>query len=68
MKLQLFEVAVLLHPTSKKAEDGDSTIIVVQPTSVLAKDEDGAKFKAARLIPEEYSDKADRLEVAVRPF
>lgn len=68
MKSKLFYVAVILHPTDDETKAGGRGQVVVQPQAVLAGDEDEAHLKATLLIPNEHSEKTDRLEVAVRPF
>jgi hypothetical protein len=66
VKSRLFQYAVILQPDPEdktgKAE------LVVPVTTCLATDEGGASLQAARAIPEEYNDRIDRMEVAVRPF
>lgn len=67
--LKIFEYAVILQP--KEDKDGIITeegAIIVQPTTVLAKDEKQAALLAGRAIPENQIDKLDRLTLAVRPF
>ena len=70
MKLaSLFEYAVLLQ--EKENSDGeivDPAAIVIEPTTVLARDPGQAELLAARSIPEEYMDRLDRLQLVVRPF
>ena len=67
--MDLFLVAVILRPTKKQLdEDGTAACVVVQPTAVMAKDEQQAAMKAYRFIPEEHANKEDRLEVRVLPF
>jgi hypothetical protein len=67
--MEPYLVIVMLQPTKKQRdEDGAVPTIVVQPTAVMAKDETQAAMKAFRLVPEEHSDKGDRLEVRVLPF
>lgn len=66
--MNLFWVAVVLKPTVRAAEEGETAKIIVQPQCVVAKDKDGATVKAGKLIPTEHEDKDDRLEVAVSPF
>ncbi len=66
--MQIFQYAVILHPTPEEAKNGKRAKLVVEVTSILAKDESGAIMQAARSIPEEFMDRQDRLEVAVRPF
>lgn len=68
---KLYEYAVLLN--EKRDKDGEVTgegEIVVEVSTVLARDDSQAQMIAARAIPEEYvSDgKLDRLVVVVRPF
>lgn len=67
--LKLYEFAVLLQP--KKNRDGKTTSqgkIVVNPTVVLAEDDEKAQLLAGRAIPEEHMDELDRLTLVVRPF
>jgi hypothetical protein len=67
--MELFFVAIILNPTKKQVdEEGSSPVVIVQPTAVLAKNEQQAGMKAARLIPEEHANKEDRLEVRILPF
>jgi hypothetical protein len=69
--MQLFEYAILL--AEKRDRDGeivDEAAIVVEPTSILARDEAQAQLLAARAIPDEvlFEGHLDRLVVALRPF
>lgn len=67
--MDLYLVAVVLHPTKKQKDEGEAqSVIVVQPVAVVAKDEQHATMKAIRLVPEEHANKDDRLEVRVIPF
>lgn len=66
--MKLFQFAVIMHPTEKELEDGKQSKIIVPITTVISKDVSGATLQAGRAIPEEYLDKLDRIEVAVRPF
>jgi len=68
---QLYEYAVILN--EKRDKDGEETEpakVVVEPTTVLARDEAQAQMLAARAIPEELVNNGalDRLLVVVRPF
>lgn len=65
---RIFFVAALLHPTEKEAEEGMLSKIIVEPQALVAADENSARVQGARLIAEEFADKSDRIEVAVRPF
>lgn len=67
--MDLYLVAVILVPTKKQREEGEQqAMLVVQPTAVVAKDEQHATMKAIRLVPDEHANKDDRLEVRVIPF
>lgn len=69
MSERLFRYAVLLQPTSEERKAGKKADIVVPPTKFfLAANENEVVMLASREVPQEYMDKADRLEVAVRPF
>jgi hypothetical protein len=70
--VKLFEYAILYHAklTKKDEEDGkQAEHKLVKPiTTVLARDEREVLIMASREIPQEYTDKLNRVEVAVRPF
>ena len=69
---QLFEYAILYHPKTKKDKVGDEVIeksvLVKEPSSVLAVSPEEVSILAARAIPDEYLDKLDCVEIIVRPF
>lgn len=70
--MKIFEYAVIHHPiaTKEQQERGEKprSTLVVDVTRVLARDEKEASMLAARSIPEAYTDKLDRVEIALRPF
>lgn len=69
--MKLYEYAVILDEKRNKDDDiTEDSRIVVEPTSVLAKDDAQAQLLAARSIPDEFvkNGKLDRLVVVVRPF
>lgn len=69
MDLKLYQYAVIKQPKLDKdgdvAEEGS---LVVDITSVLAKDDDQAQLLAARAIPEAEIANLDRLVVVLTPF
>jgi len=70
-KGEIFEYAVLFHPKPKKVGDDsvtDPSSIIVDVTRVVAQTENEVAIKAARQIPEEYLDKLEQVEIAIRPF
>jgi len=68
-KLQLFEVAAILHPekNDKGVYDGDSKIIL-KPEFRLAKSDTIAAQLVVRALDDEYEPMLDRIDVMVRPF
>jgi len=51
-------------------ERGDlpASELIVEVEQVLARSDKEALMMATRAIPEEYADKLDQVEIAVRPF
>lgn len=70
--MKLFEFAVIYNPlpTKDQNERGEKpkSELIVDITRVLANDEKEASMLAARSIPEAYTSKLDRVEIALRPF
>jgi hypothetical protein len=68
MKLQLFQYAVIHHPTEKEMKKGAKSEVIVEPTTILAETEHIASMKVVRKIPKEFDDKLEQLDIAIRPF
>lgn len=67
--MNVYLVCIVANPTAKqKHDDGAVAQIIVQPQAVLATDEQQATLKAARLIPEEWVGKEERLSIQVLSF
>lgn len=64
--LKLYQYAILLHPT-KDDKKGKSKLIV-EPTTVLAANDDVAQMMAVKSIPEDYADQLEQIDIAIRPF
>jgi hypothetical protein len=68
----LFEYAVIHNPlpTKDQAERGETpkSSLIVDVKRVLANNDKEAMMLAARDIPADYTDKLDRVEIALRPF
>ena len=67
--MPLFEVAILVAPSRKAAEDGATEQIAFHPAFVVAKDAQSAALQAVMENHEKVKDidKA-RMQVLVRPF
>ena len=46
----------------------DPSILIVDVKRMIAKSDNEVAIKAAREIPEEYLDKLEQVEIAIRPF
>lgn len=70
--MKLFEYAVIYNPlaTKEQQERGETpkSMLIVDVARVLSNNEKEAMMLAARAIPQEYTDKLDRVEIALRPF
>jgi hypothetical protein len=68
-KLQLFQVAAILHPikNDKGIDLGDSTLIL-KPEYRMAKSEGIAAQLVVRSLDDKYEPMLDRIDVLVRPF
>ena len=74
--MKLFEYAILYHPAPTK-EDRDkgikkpSQLLKVDGQDVIrviAEDEKEVAMRAARQIPDDYLDRLQQIEIAIRPF
>lgn len=70
--MKLYEYAVIYNPvaTKEQQERGDKpkSELIVDVKRVLAGSDKEAMMLAARDIPEKFTDKLDRVEIALRPF
>jgi len=62
----LFQYAILWHPT-KEQKDKKSEVIV-EPTTILAKNPSVAQMMAVKAIPDKYTDQLEQVDIAIRPF
>lgn len=65
--MNAYEFIAIYRPCKDDSKDSKA-LIIVEPKIMLAKDEKHAAMQAARVIPEEYADKLDEVEIRVRPF
>jgi hypothetical protein len=65
----LFEVAIVQKPTKKEMAGGQGEAIVLNPTAIVAQDEQAAAINAVLDHGEKIRDiDRTRMEVYVRPF
>jgi len=67
-RVKLFQYAAIFHPSENEMEDGEKAKVIIEPSTVLAKDEQVAVLLIARQLPEAYVEKLDQIEIAIRPF
>lgn len=70
--MKLYEYAVIYNPapTKDQNERGEKpkSELIVDVKRVLSNSDKEAMMLAARDIPADYTDKLDRVEIALRPF
>lgn len=70
--MKLYEYAVIYNPLPTRDQDerGETpkSELIVDVRRALSNSDKEIMMLAAREIPEKYTDKLDRLEIAVRPF
>ena len=56
------------YPDQKERGESPKSELIVDVTRVLSNNDKEAMMLAARAIPTDYTDKLDRVEIALRPF
>lgn len=64
-RLQLFEVAAILHPEEKGKGDSE---LILKPKWKMAKSDKIAAQLVVRSLDEKYEQMLDRIDILVRPF
>ncbi len=67
-KLTLFQYAIIWHPTEKQFKEGQKSTLLVEPTTILSKNEQSVLMAASMQIPQDRKDELDQIDIAVRPF
>ncbi len=68
-RARIFEYAVIHHPKPKKKDEpAEKSVLIVDVERVLAVEPQEVTILASRQIPEDYLDKLEQIEIAVRPF
>ncbi len=66
--MEMYLVCAMLKPTAKEAEEGAVPKVILEPTVVLAKNQEQARMKVMRLLPAEVEGKDDRVEIRAITF
>lgn len=70
--MKLYEYAVIYNPLPTKDEnergEKPKSKLIVDVKRILSNSDKEAMMLAARDIPADYTDKLDRVEIALRPF
>jgi hypothetical protein len=68
-KSQLFQYAIIWHPTEKQSkEDGLKSKVLVEPKMILAETQQSALMAASMEIPADKKDQLDQIEILMRLF
>ncbi len=70
--MKIFEYAVIYHPLATKEQqdraEKPKSVLIVDVKRILANNDKEATILASRDIPEDYTNKLDLVEIAIRPF
>lgn len=66
--MKLYQYAIIYTPKKEADKEVKKSLVLKTVTDVLAENDQQAMILAARAIPEDYLDKLDEVQVAVRPF
>lgn len=67
-KGKLFEYALIYHPKKEKDEEQKPSELIGDVKHMIAATPEVVNMRAIREIPDEYAEKLEQIEVAVRPF
>jgi hypothetical protein len=68
-KLRLFQAAIVWHPDpNKEEEEKMDSVVLVEPYTVLEKDDKTLAYKLVRTLDEKYIDQMNQIELIIRPF
>jgi hypothetical protein len=69
-KFRLFQYAVILH--KKETREGKTEYVgaevIIEPATMMARNEKEAAFKITRMIPEEKATSPDDIDIIIRNF
>ena len=64
----LFQYAALYYPSKEELKKGKKAKVIIEPTTILAKNAQVASMIVIRELPEEYTEKLENVEIVIRPF
>jgi hypothetical protein len=67
-KSKLFQYAIIWNPSKDQIKNGAVPMILVEPKTVLAKDDRSVLIMASREIPADKLNELDQIDIPVRPF
>lgn len=70
--MKLYQYAIIYTPTRTEAQvkagEQAKSVLLKDLTNILCADDKQAAMLAARAVPEEYTDRLECVEIAIRPF
>lgn len=70
-KQKLYQYVVIAHQfvvNEKEVKEYKDSVIVIQPSYVLAKSEKEVIFKVTREVPDKFAQDPDNIEIIIRNF
>lgn len=68
MKTPLYEWAAVYRPVDEDGDEIKGELKIIQEGKLFASDTTKAIIQIAKLIPAEFDDKIDDIEIILRPF
>jgi len=68
MAQTMYQYALVWNPTPEQEKDGKKAKIIHEPKYILAKDHNAVFVQVARLIPDEYVEQMDQVEILIKNF
>ena len=67
-KQTLYEFVAIWHPTTDESKEGKKSQLVLPMTQFLARDEKAVFMHVVKILPTEYNDKLDQIDIVIRSF
>ena len=67
-KQTLYEYIAVWHPTTDQAKEGQKSKIVLPLTHMLAREEKAVFMNVVKILPVEYNDSLDQIDIIIRSF
>ena len=64
----LYEYIAVWNPTTEQAKEGQKSKIILPLTHMLAREEKAVFMNVVKILPAEYNDSLDQVDIIIRSF